>query len=210
MRTMFPVEGRVLSQVTQIAAVEVQSGSQFATYVTPAVPISQEASQVTGISMTDGTMTVNGQVVQLVSIQVAVKRMIHWLEKFQNVCLVAHNCHCFYFPILVSILVNNDTIDTFYECALIDSLSIFRTLYPKQSLKQVNLVLQLLGETYNAHNAIADMAALRKLLQFVNLPSKDLKTYSFSLLALSNNMAFNIAKAQNYPTLSQLISCGDI
>jgi DNA polymerase III epsilon subunit-like protein len=56
---MFPVEGRVLSQVTQIAAVEVQSGSQFATYVTPAVPISQEASQVTGISMTDGTMTVN-------------------------------------------------------------------------------------------------------------------------------------------------------
>lgn len=59
MRTMFPVEGRVLSQVTQIAAVEVQSGSQFATYVTPAVPISQEASQVTGISMTDGTMTVN-------------------------------------------------------------------------------------------------------------------------------------------------------
>lgn len=147
---------------------------------------------------------------QLVSIQVAVKRMIHWLEKFQNVCLVAHNCHCFYFPILVSILVNNDTIDTFYECALIDSLSIFRTLYPKQSLKQVDLVLQLLGETYNAHNAIADMAALRKLLQFVNLPSKDLKTYSFSLLALSNNMAFNIAKAQNYPTLSQLISCGVI
>jgi len=210
MRTMFPVEGRVLSQVTQIAAVEVQSGSQFATYVTPAVPISQEASQVTGISMTDGTMTVNGQVVQLVSIQVAVKRMIHWLEKFQNVCLVAHNCHCFYFPILVSILVNNDTIDTFYECALIDSLSIFRTLYPKQSLKQVDLVLQLLGETYNAHNAIAYMAALRKLLQFVNLPSKDLKTYSFSLLALSNNMAFNIAKAQNYPTLSQLISCGVI
>ena len=206
MRTMFPVEGRVLSQVTQIAAVEVQSGSQFATYVTPAVPISQEASQVTGISMTDGTMTVNGQVVQLVSIQVAVKRMIHWLEKFQNVCLVAH----FYFPILVSILVNNDIIDTFYKCALIDSLSIFRTLYPKQSLKQVDLVLQLLGETYNAHNAMADVAALGKLLQFVNLPSKDLKTDSFSLLALSNNMAFNIAKAQNYPTLSPLISCGVI
>jgi len=209
---MFPVEGRVLSQVTQIAAVEVQSGSQFATYVTPAVPISQEASQVTGISMTDGTMTVNGQVVQLVSIQVAVKRMIHWLEKFQNVCLVAHNCHCLYFPIKVSILVNNDTIDTFYECALIDSLSIFRTLhvYPKQSSKHVDLVLQLLGETYNAHNAMAGVAALGKLLQFVNLPSIDLKTYSFSLLALSNNMAFNIAKAQNYPTLSPLISCGVI
>jgi len=210
MRTMFPVEGRVLSQVTQIAAVEVQSGSQFATYVTQTVPISLEASQVTGISMTDGTMTVNGQVVQLVSIQVAVKRMIHWLEKFQNVCLVAHNCHFFYFPILVSILVNVGAIDTFYDYALIDSVSIFRKLYPKQSLKQVDLVLQLLGETYNAHNAIADMAALRKLLQFVNLPSKDLKTYSFSLLALSNNMAFNIAKAQNYPTLSQLISCGVI
>ncbi len=42
------------------ASVEVQSGSQFATYVTPTVPISQEALQVTGISMTDGTMTFIG------------------------------------------------------------------------------------------------------------------------------------------------------
>ncbi|KAH3856668.1 hypothetical protein DPMN_099260 [Dreissena polymorpha] len=42
------------------ASVEVQSGSQIATYVTPTVPISQEALQVTGILMTDGTMTFVG------------------------------------------------------------------------------------------------------------------------------------------------------
>ncbi|KAH3708059.1 hypothetical protein DPMN_067498 [Dreissena polymorpha] len=42
------------------ALVEVQSGSQFATYVTPTVPVSQEALQVTGISMTYGTMTFMG------------------------------------------------------------------------------------------------------------------------------------------------------
>jgi len=51
-------------------------------------------------------------------------------------------------------------------------------------LKQVDLVLQLLGETYNAHDAMADVAALRKLLQFVNLSSKELMTHSFSQLAV--------------------------
>ena len=56
---MFPAEGRDPAGYCN-ASVEVQSGSQFATYVTPTVPISQEALQVTGISMTDVTMTFIG------------------------------------------------------------------------------------------------------------------------------------------------------
>ena len=102
----------------------------------------------------------------------AVERIIHWLEKFRNVCLVVHNGRRFDLTFFVLILVNASAIDILYNCAFIDSLSIFRKLYPKQSLKQVDLVLQLLGETYNAHDAMADVAALRKLLQFVNLSLK--------------------------------------
>ncbi|XP_060561615.1 uncharacterized protein LOC132721341 [Ruditapes philippinarum] len=81
-------------------------------------------------------------------------------------------------------------------------------LYPKQSLKQVDLVSTILGEVYDAHNAIEDVKALGKLIQHVNLPTKDLMEHSFSPSAVANNIMFNKAKASNLSSLNPLIYTG--
>jgi DNA polymerase III alpha subunit (gram-positive type) len=83
---LFAVEGRVMPQITQIAAMEIKSGEPFSTYVTPTVPISREATSVTGISMGNGEMMVNGKQVQSVSISLAVEKMTSWFSKFKK-CL---------------------------------------------------------------------------------------------------------------------------
>jgi DNA polymerase III alpha subunit (gram-positive type) len=202
------VQGGVLPQITQISAVEVVSEQQFNTYVNPTVPIDKTATSVTGIAYFEGQMTVNGTKVQSVNIRSAVDDMIAWISKFQNVCLVAHNGRRFDFPILVTTLTNLGVFDKFSKCAFIDSLSVFRKLYPKQSLKQVDLVSSILGEVYDAHNAIEDVKALGKLIQHVNLPTKDLMEHSFSPSAVANNIMFNKAKASNLPSLNPLIYTG--
>jgi DNA polymerase III epsilon subunit-like protein len=205
---LFAVEGRVMPQITQIAAMEIKSGEPFSTYVTPTVPISREATSVTGISMGNGEMMVNGKQVQSVSISLAVEKMTSWFSKFKNVCLVAHNGRRFDFPVLVSTMKKNGAFEKICELTFIDSLSVFRKKYPNQSLKQVDLVSMLLNESYDAHNAMSDVAALGKLMKFINLTKMDLMAHSFTPLAVANNLAFNDAKAVNLPTLGPLIYSG--
>ncbi|XP_053390105.1 uncharacterized protein LOC128553026 [Mercenaria mercenaria] len=206
----FAVKDGVLPQITQIAAVELQSGEQFNTYVKPTVPISMAATTVTGISFYNEEMTVNGTKVQSVSIKTAMDEFVNWISKFKSVCLVAHNGRRFDFPILVSTLKNIGAQDKLSECAFIDSMSVFRKLYPNTSLKQVDLVSSLLGETYDAHNAMGDVVALGKLIKFVNLSSNDLMAHSFTQSAIANNMAFNKSKTLNLPSLNPLIYSGVI
>lgn len=206
----FTVKDGVLPQITQIAAVELQSGQQFSTYVKPTVPITTAATTVTGISYYNEEMTVNGSKVQSLSIKTAVDEFVNWMSKFKNVCLVAHNGRRFDFPVLVSTLKNIGALDKLFECVFIDSMSVFRKHYPNRSLKQVDLVSSLLGETYAAHNAIDDVVALGKLIKFVNLTNNDIMAHSFTQEAVANNMAFNKSKTLNLPSLNPLIYSGVI
>jgi len=54
-----------MPHITQIAAVELESGSSFNCYVVPKVPISAPAQQITGIVVSDsGSMVVKGEPVE--------------------------------------------------------------------------------------------------------------------------------------------------
>ena len=113
------------------------------------------------------------------------------------------------FPILVSALRKTGTFDKL-RCSFIDSMSVFRKLCPKQSLRQVDLVALLLHEAYEAHNAIADVTGLGKLLKFVNLTADKLMEHSFTPMAASNTLDFKKAKIENLATLDPLIHSGVI
>ena len=80
----------VMPHITQIPAVELNSGESFTTYVLPKVPIEPKAEKVTGIIFDGNDLFVKGQKVDAVSISVALNNLLEWLAKFQNVVLVAH------------------------------------------------------------------------------------------------------------------------
>ncbi|XP_021340146.1 uncharacterized protein LOC110441356 [Mizuhopecten yessoensis] len=84
------IRGRLMPHPTQIAAVDLQSGREFNTYVLPKAPLT--AQQITGIVVNgSGSMTVNGTQVQPATIHSAIIKFCEWLEQFHPVFLVAHN-----------------------------------------------------------------------------------------------------------------------
>ncbi|XP_060572014.1 uncharacterized protein LOC132730174 [Ruditapes philippinarum] len=87
---LLSVGGGIMPHITQIAAVNIQSGQKFNSYVIPRLPITAEAQTITGISMADNnTMKVNGSIVEAVPIQTALQNLCVWLEKFSHGSFVA-------------------------------------------------------------------------------------------------------------------------
>lgn len=197
-----------MPHITQIAALNVESGAELNVYVQPKVPITQEASTITGITYEDGIFKTNGNCVEALPVTLALDKLNSWLGKYRNVCLVAHNGRRFDFPILVSTLRSVGVLDKFPVGAFVDTMSVFRKLYPKTSLKQVDLVQSLIGTTYEAHNAMADVVALGKLVKFANLPQKEFMSHSFLPSAVANNLLFNSAKSENIESLNVLMYRG--
>ena len=97
-----------MPHITQISATDFDSGDAFDQYVIPKVPITTSAQQVTGIVMNGSNMTVNGNPVEPVPIKEAVGKFCNWLEKKQNVYLIAHNGRRFDFPVLASAIMSMD------------------------------------------------------------------------------------------------------
>jgi len=207
----FSVRGSVMPHITQVAAHVVGSGSGFSTYVQPKLPISAEAQKVTGIAVDiQNNVCVKGKPVTAVPIKQAISDLGKWLERFSNVFLVAHNGRRFDFPVLMTAVEKTKEKDGFLKCVtgLIDSLPIFKKLYPNRSHKQEDLVKLLIGKTYDAHNAEADVQALGDLVDLVE--HSTLLSSSFAPIAIIQNMHFNANKCFNMRSLDPLLSKGII
>ncbi|XP_045215031.2 uncharacterized protein LOC123565087 [Mercenaria mercenaria] len=203
------IRGSVMPHITQLAAVEVKSGAQFAVYTKPKMAVTSEAQRVTGICVDDnGDIVVNGNLVESIHIQSAIEKLCRWLDQFSNVFLIAHNGRRFDFPILMTAVQKTKTTDVFFKSVFgfVDSLSVFRKKYPGESLKQEHLARQHLGMTYNAHNAEADVEALGHLLKLCEV--SDLLNFSFSPVAVKNSLLFNCEKSKNLRSFDPLISKG--
>lgn len=111
---------------------EVKSGATFNTYVVPENAISLEAQQTTGVVFSGGIMSVHGLTVQLQPIRLALKSSISWLQKYDNVVLMAHNGRRFDFPVLIEAYENCDLLSCLFDSirACVDSLSVTKKSFP--------------------------------------------------------------------------------
>lgn len=108
------VRGALMPDITQIAAVDTESGVAFNTYVTPSRHISSEAQRVTGITVNSvGQMYVQGQSVESMNVGTAIDQLCEWLKKFPNPVLIAHNGRRFDFPVLMSCLMEGNAVERF-------------------------------------------------------------------------------------------------
>lgn len=96
-----------MPHITQIGAVEMESGEAFSTYVLPKISIEPGAEQATG-NVYDGTSVfANGLKVAAVPIREALLNFLKWLSTLRNceVVLVAHNGRVFDFRVLSNAVV---------------------------------------------------------------------------------------------------------
>ena len=204
------VRGGVVPHITQIAATNLQTGDKLNLYVRPGCPISAEAQRVTGITTNGTSMAVNGKEIESVDIKTGLQQLCSWLQKFKDVCLVAHNGRRFDFPVLITALVKNNLKEQFMQCVLAfcDSMALFRKVFPNQCLKQESLVKSVLGVAYDAHNALADVESLGRLIQHTLPQVKSITGFTFSPEAVHNNMLFNKQKSLNIRSLDLLMAKG--
>ncbi|VDI06186.1 Hypothetical predicted protein [Mytilus galloprovincialis] len=154
------------SDITQIAAFS--KSVNFSTYIFPSQPISKEASEVTQIFVNGNKMFHNSTAVQYKLAHEALTDFIIFLSSFPHKCiLVGHNIKSFDTHVLYNQLRIYNMWNEFclHVCAFCDTLDLFKSVVPgMSSYSQTSLVKELLGETYDAHNAIHDTKVLYKLV----------------------------------------------
>ncbi|XP_060592882.1 uncharacterized protein LOC132747499 [Ruditapes philippinarum] len=207
------IRGDQIPHITQIAAVEMSTGSTFNKYVIPKIPITSAAENVTKIIMVnEKVMAVDGVTVEPVPLHVALKKFLSWLESFDNIYIIAHNGRRFDFIVLTAAYKVCGLLPNFLSAitGLVDSLPVFKHVYPNRtSYKQEDLARDLLCKGYNAHNAEADVKCLSELVSLMVSTQNDcMIVKSFPPIDIKFNMDCNKEKKKNFPTLEVLIAAG--
>ncbi|XP_066970773.1 uncharacterized protein [Macrobrachium rosenbergii] len=166
------------TDILQIAAV--CNSQQFMRYVTPTKPVHFQAQRVNKLRNSNGVLekrvSQNPQRWEKVPTQPIIHTLLEFLEWLNSIgpCyLVAHNASFDKNHLLYHVRESN-LLTRLHENVLgfIDTLQFFRKEYPR--LKKhpghslTALVKQILGETYDAHDALADAQALQRLIGSTN------------------------------------------
>ena len=69
-------------------------------------------------------------------------------------------------------------------------------------------VSHIFSEQYDAHNAITDVAALRGLVEIIDVCHEAVESSIFSANTVKNMMVFDAQKSRNYETLKELMTSG--
>lgn len=161
------------SDITQIAACADEESFQNYAIPTCRCNITSEASRLTGITFCRETncLFLNGKVVSGEHIQDALLNFITFLQSKKNPVLIGHNIKSFDLHVLFNRLQEFNLFSTFCQTVrgFIDTLQLCRRVISKEEVnncyKQENLVKMLTGQTYTAHNALADVKSLQILIK---------------------------------------------
>jgi DNA polymerase III epsilon subunit-like protein len=170
-KVFFDLETTGLSNSKQIVQIAAVSGDrEFNKYVLPTVPMSREASAVTGIDVRNNCVYHKGKVVPSVSLSEAMTDFITFLADVncggKQPTVYGHNIASFDVPLLHKSLQKVQGNSLLPVVGFVDTRNIARKVLKKGSVinyKQQTLVTTLLKEDYDAHNALGDVIALQKL-----------------------------------------------
>ena len=136
-------------------------------YMMPEIAIDRGAAEVTGFSVRDGALLLQGTAVPTVTLTEALTSFLDFLQSLeQPVLLAAHGARRFDKPVLDRALLRCSLTRQFQQLGsrYLDTFLLSKALYPRiDSYSQVNLVRHFLGKIYNAHNALEDVRALQEL-----------------------------------------------
>lgn len=167
----FDLETTGLDRECDIIQISCAFGAKmFDRYVFPTKEIGVKASEVNRIRVNfqEGTMTYDGHQVAYVDGKQAIEELVRFLKSIGGrILLSAHNGRRFDVPRLRRLadkvgIPLPDEVEGF-----LDTMLLARKLYPgRKSYSQPNLVRDMTGKEYDAHNSAADVRALQELIGF--------------------------------------------
>lgn len=180
----FSVNGNNIPDITQIGASKIDSRKTFCRYVSPEQIISHDAIKLSGIDWSNGILTYQGNPVDFVGIRTALNDLLDWLKKFDDVIIVAQYGFGFDFKVMDRALCSCDLKDRFDSigAGFCDSIDIIKEKHPGLgTYAQKSLALHFCGETYTTHNAVDDVAMLKKILKKAGISTSDFIRHSIVL-----------------------------
>ncbi|KAI9546505.1 hypothetical protein NQZ68_026726 [Dissostichus eleginoides] len=153
-------------EMVQLAAVS--GGHSLNLYLIPRGQMQRGASKVTGFRVRRQRLYLHRQPVFTNTLREALVSFIAFLQMFEHPLVVGHNIRCFDCPVLARALEELD-LRAEFEAAVsgyVDTLPLAREMLKERGLKsfrQENLVRELLGVNYKAHDALEDVRALQAL-----------------------------------------------
>lgn len=193
------------TEITQIAAV--CGRDELNQYILPLKGISHQASTVTGLTCHGEVLLHNGKPVQTLSIDQALQTFFAWLSDLGISVLIAHNAK-FDAPRLIHHVRKCKLTAAFLSLVFgfCDTLPMFKKLYPNmENYKQQTLVKHILNEHYEAHNALADVKYLQKLVVKANF--QDICSVGYSTKWLVSKISNEEENKTNRDSLVNLIDC---
>uniref|UniRef100_K1PJH7 Uncharacterized protein n=1 Tax=Magallana gigas TaxID=29159 RepID=K1PJH7_MAGGI len=211
-RVYFDLETTGLDASCEITQMAARCGdSSFCQYVLPSVVIQETASRITGLTCDGSTLYKNGVPVQAVSIQECLTSFHEWLNNTPGIhkpLLFAHNCRKFDSVVLCRAMRKCPDIPL-QDC-IIGFCDTLPMLKDHASCNTTNstletLVLEILGCTFEAHNALEDCTYLQKLVEHHSTDSYYLN-YTFSMDYMMQVVLQMEDSKSNLQTLMPLLS----
>ncbi|KAA0724784.1 hypothetical protein E1301_Tti021909 [Triplophysa tibetana] len=159
-------------------------------FIVPRCPIQPGASRVTGFRVRRRRLFLRGRPVLTNSLRESLVSFITFLHTLGRPLLAGHNIRRFDCHVLARALDEFSLRSDFQRgvSGFVDTLPLARQLLKDRGLKsftQENLVKNLLGVSYAAHDALEDVRALQKLYRALTPTANHIQRHLFTLDSLA-------------------------
>ena len=198
------------TEICQIAATD--GKDEFNVYIIPKGYITSGASKVNKLRKKRGALYQGKERVDAIYLNQAITRFLAWLKMKMPCLLIAHNARSFDARHLVNAVATCKEMQEFSQevIGFSDSLTAFRERFPeRKTYTQTSLAKDLLGATYNAHNALDDARMLHKLVSKYIQDDLLLK-HSFTVPWYKDYLAHSRMTRENMKSLKPLLEAGKV
>ncbi|XP_042267950.1 three prime repair exonuclease 4 [Thunnus maccoyii] len=196
----FDLETTGLGQSCEIVQLAAVSGGHYLNlYIIPRCRIDRGAAKVTGFRVRRQRLYLHRQVVLTNSLREVLVSFIAFLQMLGRPLVIGHNIRRFDCPLLARALDELDLRAKFESSVsgYVDTLPLAREMLKDrclQSFRQENLVRELLGVNYKAHDALEDVRALQTLYSVLQPTPELINRHMFTLNTMEKKPAVTDAK----------------
>ena len=199
------------AEMTLLSAADLDGDGQFSTYILPEGDVSTTATKVTGLSVgrRSGRRVLlhHGKEVASCSTRDAMLSFLAWARS--PFCLLTHNAKALDYQVLMSAACTSNVLEEFEKgcVGFVDTLPLLKGVFEQAPTNRLgDLYLAATGTTFAAHDATADVAALKQVLLKSKATPEKLAAHSFSAASARQRFMYLRARNEKVGTLKLLTS----
>ena len=178
-------------------------------YVKPKKPIQPKASEVTGLRLINGHLYHHDKKLDAMPLLNAIEKFIEFLKMSESNVIIGHNIRAFDSHVLFHALTNCGKMESFLQsvAGVMDTKFLFKATHPSiKKYSQKALFESIVGTDYNAHDAMADVEALKCLVETAGADKELVLKHTASINYVLECFKHCVEAQRNLPSLQVLLN----